>query len=101
MNDFFGFLEKLSLVVNSKNGQMFFCNFKLPSGRDISIVRESYDFFIPFLIESASGQHDIYCYDFEQQRYPTIAVVSDHAVVNRWNSVPDFLAWLECMTNQG
>lgn len=101
LNDFFDFLDKLSLVANAKNNEVFFSDFQLPSNQDMNFIENSYDSFIPFLVESASGQYDIYCYDFEQEACPAVAVFSDHAVVNRWDSVPDFLSWLERMTNTG
>lgn len=101
LNDFYVFLDKLTLVVNAKNNEVFFRNFQLPNNQDIKLIEQSYDNFIPFFVESASGQHDIYCYDFEQEACPAVAIFSDHAVVNRWDSIPDFLNWLECMTSAG
>lgn len=99
LNEFFIFLDKLSLVVNTKNNEVFFSSFQLPSKQDMDLIEHAYGCSIPFVVESESGQRDIYCYDLEQEAYPTVAVFSDHAFVKRWDSIPDFLSWLDCMAN--
>ena len=99
LTDFLIFLDQLSLVVNDKKNAMFFTNFQCPSNQDIKLIEHSYDSQIPFFIESTNGQHDIYCYDFEDEAYPKIAIFSDHSFVNKWDSVSDFLTWLDRMAS--
>jgi len=88
------FLDKVSLVVNNKDNDAFFSNFHLPSSQDINLIEHLYNSLMPFIVESVSEQHDIYCYEFEQEAYPKVVVFSDHALVNKWDSVSEFLSWL-------
>jgi hypothetical protein len=99
LNDFSPFLDVLSLVVNDKNNKVFFRNFQLPRTQDMELIGRSYDRLVPFIVERATGQHDIYCYELEQEAYPKVAVFSDHAIVRRWNSALDFISWLSHMAN--
>jgi hypothetical protein len=98
--DFSTFLDDLSLVINDSRDKEFFRNFRLPNSHDMALIQSSYDSLVPFIVESASGQHDIYCYDFEQEAYPEVAVFSDHAIVKRWKSTPDFISWFSRVANE-
>jgi len=91
--DFSVFLDKLSLMTIAKKGHFFPDCFQLPSSEDINLIESSYDCLIPFIVESTGGQRDIYCYDFKQKSCPKVAVFADHSIVNRWDSVPEFLSW--------
>jgi hypothetical protein len=87
------FLNKLSLIVNDENTQYYFNNFQLPSNVDQNLIKNSYDYLFPFIVESIDAQHDIYCYDFGRDACPKVVVFADHSIVNKWNSVSEFLSW--------
>jgi hypothetical protein len=81
--DFFMFLDDLSSMTNHEGNEVFFRNFQFPSNQDMKLIDDVAGGLVPFIVESTIGQHDIYCFDFEQVGNPTVAVFSDHAIVNR------------------
>ena len=93
LKDFGVFLDRVSLVVNGRN-KLYFVDFQLPNDQDTDLIERSYDYLIPFAVESARGHRDIYCYDFDLVDNPKVAVFSGHAIVSRWDSVSEFLRWL-------
>ncbi|KQZ28756.1 hypothetical protein [Duganella sp. Root1480D1] len=95
VNQFNVLLDDLLLFANDENNAAFFGTFQAPDNEDMLIIRQSYENLMPFVVEIESGQHDIYCYDFEQVSQPQVVTFSDHAIVNRWDSVQDFINWLE------
>lgn len=97
-NEFLVFLDALSLVPIHAKHEPDSCNFQLPSNADKDFVEHSYECLIPFLVESAIGQRDIYCYDFEQKSCPKILVVTEDAVVKKWDSISEFLFWMTSQT---
>ncbi len=97
-HEFLLFLDKLSLVPINTEIEPNSSGFQLPSNVDRDFVENSYEFLIPFLVESAIGQRDIYCYDFEQKSCPKVLVVTEDAVVKKWDSISEFLFWMNTQT---
>jgi hypothetical protein len=93
------FLKKVGSLMNIKNNQIFLNDFQFPSDEDIEFIENSYDCLIPFMVEVTNGQHDIYCYDFEEKSSPQIVVFSDHSIVNKWSLASDFFFLLNSMEN--
>lgn len=89
------FLERLSVVMSTKNNNYFVSCLRLPDEHEMSLIGSMYDFLFPFLVESTKQQCDVYCYDFEQKEDPKIAVVSNDGIVSKWESASDFIRWLE------
>jgi hypothetical protein len=92
--EFSNFLDELSLTIHGRNMKNFFSSFDIPSVQDRSLIEDLSDYLIPFIVEKRGGQHDIYCYDFEQSEHPKVVVFADHAFVNEWDSATKFLIWL-------
>jgi hypothetical protein len=97
--EFSDFIKKLDSFMNIKNNQFFLNGFQFPSDEDVELIENGYDCLIPFMVEITNGQHDIYCYDFEEKSSPQIVVFSDHSIVNKWSSVSEFFFWLNSMAN--
>jgi hypothetical protein len=91
------FFDQVSLIINAKSGNSFFTGLQPPGMEDVNFIKKSYDDLIPFFVDVANGQRDIYCYDFQIKAYPTVVVFSGDGFVNKWNSVSHFLSWLDAM----
>lgn len=86
------FLDELATRINEERGDFLPANFSLPANEDINSI-EGYDNLIPFLVDVSDDNRDIYCYEFEQDEDSAVVVFCDHAIVQRWNSVTEFLDW--------
>lgn len=98
-HEFLIFLDALSLIAIHAEIEPDSSSFQLPSNLDRDFVENSYECLIPFLVESAIGQHDVYCYDYEQKSSPKVLVVTEDAVVKKWASISEFLLWMNAQTS--
>ncbi|MCD5989795.1 hypothetical protein KDX30_18030 [Pseudomonas sp. CDFA 553] len=89
------FLERLSIMISTKNNKYFVSCLRLPDEHEMSLIEGLYGFLVPFLVDSTELQCDIYCYDFEKKEDPNIVVFSSDGIVSRWESATDFIRWLK------